>query len=187
MQEMQETWVWSLGWEDPLEEGMTTHCSGLAWRIPWAEEPGGLQSTGWQRVRHDYVTKHTKAFWTTVLGWNHLKGIDNELCEAALCYICEFFHWNIVLPAGAGHFTWNSAYCSVLSSKTFSVLFLSLCRKLIRRETSHDVLVLFCERFLYTCRNVPSNFWWNPIRGNLYHPLLTFTLWKFEKIGVLHI
>ena len=38
--EMQETWVWSLGWEDPLEEGMATHSSILAWRIPWMEEPG---------------------------------------------------------------------------------------------------------------------------------------------------
>ena len=44
MQEMQETWVQSLGWEDPLEEGMATHSSNLAWRISWAEEPGGLQS-----------------------------------------------------------------------------------------------------------------------------------------------
>ena len=41
---MWETWVWSLGWEDPLEEGMATHSSILAWRIPWTEEPGGLQS-----------------------------------------------------------------------------------------------------------------------------------------------
>ena len=46
MQETQETWVQSLGWEDPLEEGMATHSSILAWRIPWREEPGGLQSMG---------------------------------------------------------------------------------------------------------------------------------------------
>ena len=50
---MQETWVWSLGWEHPLDKGMATHSSVLAWRIPWTEEPGGLQSTGSQRVRHD--------------------------------------------------------------------------------------------------------------------------------------
>ena len=48
-----ETWVRSLAWEDPLEEGMTTHSSILAWRIPWTEEPGGLQSMRSQRVRHD--------------------------------------------------------------------------------------------------------------------------------------
>ena len=50
---MQETWVRSLGWEDPLEEGMAAHSSILAWRIPWTEVPGGLQSMGSQRVRHD--------------------------------------------------------------------------------------------------------------------------------------
>ena len=44
--------VQSLGWEDPLEEGIATHSSILAWRIPWTEEPGGLQSMGSQRVRH---------------------------------------------------------------------------------------------------------------------------------------
>ena len=49
---MQETRVRSLGWEDPLEKGMATHSSILAWRIPWTEEPGGLQSMGLQRVRH---------------------------------------------------------------------------------------------------------------------------------------
>ena len=53
MQEMQETRVQSLGWEDPLEEGMASHSSILAWRIPWTEEPGGLRSLGSQRVRHD--------------------------------------------------------------------------------------------------------------------------------------
>ena len=45
---MQETWVLSLGWEDPLEKEMTTHSSILAWEIPWTEEQGGLQSTGSQ-------------------------------------------------------------------------------------------------------------------------------------------
>ena len=48
---MQETQVQSLGWEDPLEKGMVTHCSILAWRTPWTEEPGGLLSMGLQRVR----------------------------------------------------------------------------------------------------------------------------------------
>ena len=50
---MQETWVRSLGWEDPLEKEMATRSSILAWRIPWMEEPGGLQPMGSQRVRHD--------------------------------------------------------------------------------------------------------------------------------------
>ena len=50
---MQETQAQFLGWEVPLEEGMATHSSILAWRIPWTEEPGGLQPTGSQRVGHD--------------------------------------------------------------------------------------------------------------------------------------
>ena len=50
---MQETQVRSLGWEDPLEKEMATHSSTLAWKIPWMEEYGRLQSTGSQRVRHD--------------------------------------------------------------------------------------------------------------------------------------
>ena len=50
---MRETWVRSLGWEDPLEKEMATHSSTLAWRIPWREEPGRLPSMGSQRVGHD--------------------------------------------------------------------------------------------------------------------------------------
>ena len=53
----QEEWVRSLGWEDPLEEEMTTHSNILAWEIPWTEEPGGLQAMGSQRVGQDRVTK----------------------------------------------------------------------------------------------------------------------------------
>ena len=57
---MQETWVQVLGQEDPLEEGMATHSSTLAWRIPWAEEPGGLQFMGSQKVGHDLASKQQK-------------------------------------------------------------------------------------------------------------------------------
>ena len=50
---VQETQVQSLGWDDPLEEEMTTHSNNLAWEIPWTEDPGELQSMGAQRIRHD--------------------------------------------------------------------------------------------------------------------------------------
>ena len=50
---VREIWVRSLDWEDPLEKEMATHSSTLAWKIPWTEEPGRLQSTGSQRVGHD--------------------------------------------------------------------------------------------------------------------------------------
>ena len=54
---MQETWVWSLAWEDPLEKEMAIHSSILAWEIPWTEAIGGLQSMGLQRIGHDFATK----------------------------------------------------------------------------------------------------------------------------------
>ena len=59
---MQETWVQSLGQEDPLEKGMATHSSILAWIIPWTLEPGGLQSMGSQRIRHDLATIQQAVF-----------------------------------------------------------------------------------------------------------------------------
>ena len=55
---MQKTQIWLLGWEDPLGKEMATHSSFLAWEIPWTEEPGGLQSTESQRVRHHEATEH---------------------------------------------------------------------------------------------------------------------------------
>ena len=54
---MWETWVRSLGQEDSLEKEMAMHSSSLAWKIPWTEEPGGLQSMGSQRVRHDWASE----------------------------------------------------------------------------------------------------------------------------------
>ena len=59
MQETPEKWVQSLGQEDSLEEEMTTHSSILVWKVPWTEEPGRLQPTGLQRVRHSLATGHT--------------------------------------------------------------------------------------------------------------------------------
>ena len=66
---LQKTRVRSLGCEGPLEEGMATHSSVLTWRISHTEEPGGLQSLGSQRVRHDWVTKHTH---TSLNNTNHV-------------------------------------------------------------------------------------------------------------------
>ena len=64
---MQETWVQSLGQEDALEEEMATHSSTLAWKIPWTEEPGELQSMGSQRVRCDLATEHARTHAYAVL------------------------------------------------------------------------------------------------------------------------
>ena len=66
---MWETWVWSLGWEDPLEEGMETHSNILDWRLPWTEEPSRLQTRRLQRVGHDWATKHTAHSQLTMQWW----------------------------------------------------------------------------------------------------------------------
>ena len=66
-----ETWVRSLGWEDPLEEGMATTPVFWPGESPWTEEPGGLQSMGSRRVRYDWVTKHSIAHMS---GWPCMKG-----------------------------------------------------------------------------------------------------------------
>ena len=58
---VQETWVQSLGWEDPLEKETATHSNILAWKLPWTEEPGGMWSMELQGVRHDGAIKHTSA------------------------------------------------------------------------------------------------------------------------------
>ena len=75
---MQDTWVQSLGQEDPLEKGTPTHSSTLAWRIPWAEEPGGLQSRGSQRVGQDQMTEHAHKEIAP-----HLPVSDRSLTSAA--------------------------------------------------------------------------------------------------------
>ena len=67
MQETLETLVWSLGQENPLEEGMATHSSILAWRIQWTKEPGGLQSKGLQRVKHNWAQCHALFFYLFII------------------------------------------------------------------------------------------------------------------------
>ena len=64
VQEVQETWVRSLGWKDPLEEEMATHSSILAWKTPWTKELGRLKSVGSQRIGHDRAHTHTKILLT---------------------------------------------------------------------------------------------------------------------------
>ena len=91
---MREIWVLSLGWEYPLEEGMITHSSILAWRIPWTEEPGGLQSMGSQRVRHDWGTKHTAQHKTPeVFSKSNLNTESHRYCLVPVnrqypCHVC---------------------------------------------------------------------------------------------------
>ena len=97
MQEIQEMWVWSLGQEDPLEEGLATHFSILARKIPWTEEPGGLPSIGLQRVGHNwsnwatnqlllnaYPRTETKTHLGCTALTNRLWALQN-LCREGFC------------------------------------------------------------------------------------------------------
>ena len=86
---MWETWVQSLGQEDPLEEGMATYSSILAWRIPWTEEPGRLQTMGLQRVRHDRVTQHTARFGHPRVSPVHPGSPGRLFSSGLLCLLCS--------------------------------------------------------------------------------------------------
>ena len=82
---MRETWVRCLGREDPLEKEMATHSSILAWRIPWTGDPGGLQSTGLQRVGHDWATSLSLSFhFYCVKNCNQTQH-ENKRHSPALC------------------------------------------------------------------------------------------------------
>ena len=90
---MEETQVWSLGQKDPLEKRMATHSSILAWRIPWTEEPGWLQSMGSQRVGHNWATNtHIKGKKETF--WIHLKftGIGSFLFSHMVYFLNSQFY-----------------------------------------------------------------------------------------------
>ena len=98
---MQETWVWSLGWEDPLEKGLSTYSIILAWRIPWKEEPGGLQSMGLQRIGYDWATSFR--FTSLLFHWClqiYIKG--NDFCE--LCNNDEV-NWSLWGQTCKKHFS----------------------------------------------------------------------------------
>ena len=84
-----ETQVLSLGQEDALEEGMATHSSILAWRIPWTEEPDGLQSMGSQRVGHDRATKHNTA---AIKGLLYASILLNTSQISHFCFGCWLRH-----------------------------------------------------------------------------------------------
>ena len=88
---MQGIRLWSLGQEDPLEEVMATHSSTLAWRIPWTEEPGGLQSMGLQRVGHAWATntQHTVPTRCQALRWALGYTRGSEPSRVAVCQLRE--------------------------------------------------------------------------------------------------
>ena len=109
---MQETWVWSTGWEDPLEEGMATHSSIWPGESPWAEEPGGLQSIASQGVGHKWALKHSA--WALLIptagGMGMVKGVQVGHQE-------QLLHQSIYIILNKLHKQQSNSYgnqCSVL-------------------------------------------------------------------------
>ena len=94
---VRETWVWSLGWEDPLEMGMATHSNILVWRILWIEEPGGLQSMGSQRVRQDWATTTVSKMLLHTTEKSFMKGRVNWRRKFHCCLISRNYHSNAKL------------------------------------------------------------------------------------------
>ena len=102
---MRETCVPSLGWEDPLEEGMATHSSNLAWRIPWTEEPGRLQSIASQRFRHDWNGwAHTHACMHTEPGTQELFSAF-LFCQKPIGFAFDPSHLHSIMKVQ--RFAWN--------------------------------------------------------------------------------
>jgi len=120
---MGKIWVWSLGWEDPLEEGMATHSSILAWRIPM--DRGGLGFMGSQRVRHDWITKHDMV--------HHLEKIPCALlsCHPLWRNNTQFnstiFHWG---PKASGHCVW----CCDRKMKKYGYILRELLGEQVRQQ-----------------------------------------------------
>ena len=115
---MQETKVWSLYQEDPLEKKTATHCSVLPWRIPWTEEPGRLQSMGSHLVRHDWVTNTFFHFLNQLLGFPFMSQRD----ESSFCRwenLVSFGKWLIQNNRGS---EWKSLFKSLFSTIWNSIL-----------------------------------------------------------------
>ena len=106
---MWETWVRSLGWEDSLEKDMATHSSILAWRIPWTEEPGGLQSTGSQRVGNNWAISLSTAF-------HYIHFLLRGMC------IAVFLRNNFKLLCKQSFKYKTQMICSLLPSEEFQLL-----------------------------------------------------------------
>ena len=87
---MQETWVWSLGWEYPLEKEIATHSSVLAWKFPWTEDAGRLQSMGMQRVGHDWAT--SLSLWKICL-FSFSVHFKTRLFRFVAVVVCYWIVW----------------------------------------------------------------------------------------------
>ena len=122
MQQMQETLVWSLGQKDPLEEEMVIHSSILAWKIPWTEEPGGLQSMESQRVRHNWTHIHLReerlnTFEKGRRWWDptSLLGIRKKDVQTSYYFVKTYF--SMINPFALGYNTLNKSLSALIHKR----------------------------------------------------------------------
>ena len=138
---MKKNQVWSLGQEDPWEKVMATHSSILAWKIPWTEEPGGLQSMGLQRVGHNWATntswlkvnyisychkllKFTRTF-ANMTSWNFLRCPMRYTGERFLSPFCEWGKWSREAEKHKGNcFTFSQLFISAKQHRYSSITYL---------------------------------------------------------------
>ena len=120
---VQETLVWSLGRKDPLEKEMATHSSILAWKIPWMEEPGRLQSMGLQRVRHDWAT--SLSLFLSMSSESMISPNQLIHCCPLLILLSVFSNIRVFSNESAFHIRWLK-YCSFSFSISSSNEYLGL-------------------------------------------------------------
>ena len=112
---VEETWVWFLGWENPMWERMFTHSSILAWRIPWTEEAGRLQSMVSQRVRQTKVTEHTSTVCRThTFSYNQyvIHTDASSMSSELVCSNVQLLCFSPSLPFPQVSLTWMTAVSS---------------------------------------------------------------------------
>ena len=126
---MRETRVWSLGREDPLQKEMATHSSILAWRIPWMEDSGGLQSTGSQRVRHDWETSLALSLY--YLNTRNKWVVLDVLSLSLLWYLLIKSPWDLnsvfdsAVQWGSRGSNWHHRFCIVVWNLSFFFILLT--------------------------------------------------------------
>ena len=120
---MQETWVWSLIWKDPLEKEMATHSSIPAWEIPRTEDPGGLQSMGSQRVGHDLVTEKKKTKTGYTMCWFDIIMYHKKIITWAAAYTFIILHNYYFLFCVISTF---KIYC-ISNFQVYDTILLTMC------------------------------------------------------------
>ena len=126
---MQETWVWSLGWEDPLKKGMATHSSILAWRIPWTGEPGGLQLIASQIYLMNYIQLQLFIERWFITNHHFLWALFFFLLFIVLCFLQSQLFWNVCsIEPDQTDLTWTLAQAGLITEKDSGCWWMSFNR-----------------------------------------------------------